>query len=165
MHDADYWIEQLNLKPHPEGGYYSSTFKSGNFIDKYPRSPKTVRRCSTLIHFLLKKGQCSHFHRLKSDEIWLIQQGGPLTLWLIDEQGKLREERLGCRPENNEQLQVFIPANTWFAAELHKETDFTLMSCLVTPGFEWEDFELGTKEPLLQAFPQHKQLINKLCLD
>jgi predicted cupin superfamily sugar epimerase len=162
--DALYWIKELKLKPHPEGGHYVETYKSQVYTSENEVAQcKNRRQCASLIYYLLNKEECSAFHRLQSDEIWLFHAGSPLNLYLIEPNGDLRIEKLGAQPDREENLQVFVPANTWFAAELNQNDSYGLMSCLVSPGFEWQQFELADKNKLLQEFPKHNVLINRLC--
>ncbi len=164
MSDANYWINKLQLKPHPEGGYYKETYRSEFYIkaNDLIDTHNGERRCSSLIYYLLKGEECSHFHRLKSDEIWIYQQGGALKIHLISPKGELVTEILGTDIENGEKMQVFVPANYWFAAELANFNDFCLLSCLVSPGFVFDDFELAKKEILVKDFPKHEDLISRL---
>jgi predicted cupin superfamily sugar epimerase len=162
--DAQYWIENLQLIPHPEGGHYAETYKSQLFASENEVSLcKTRKKCTSLIYFLLKGNECSAFHRLKSDEIWLFHSGQAVCIYTINKQGVLSQEILGNEPDKEQYLQVFIPANTWFAANIIDKKDYALMSCLVSPGFEWNDFELAENAQLTAAFPQHKFLIERLC--
>ncbi|HAM99507.1 MAG TPA: hypothetical protein DCQ26_12940 [Marinilabiliales bacterium] len=163
--DALFWIEQLQLEPHPEGGSFAQTYQSGFYTSKELNNCRVTRRCASLIYFLLQKGEYSHFHRLQSDEIWLYQQGGPLTIYMITPGQEWFVERLGPNPDQHENLQVLIPAGSWFAAHLDASVDFCLMSCLVSPGFEWEDFELAETGDLICQFPQHAELLNLFCLE
>lgn len=119
---------------------------------------------STSIYFLLKSGQVSAFHRLKSDEIWHFYYGSSLSVYIIDKNGRLREEFLGCDAGNNIQLQLVIPNGYWFAAKVNQPDTFSLIGCTVSPGFDFHDFELAKKSNLLEDFPQHKEIINKMCV-
>lgn len=136
---ADYII-QLQLQPHPEGGFFKEIY----------RSPKEMpfegfegnRNLSTSIYFLLNAGQKSALHRIKSDEIWYFHDGGPLDIIEIDENGKEIITRLGKNISKGEVLQYVVKANRWFGATLPDESSFCLAGCQVTPGFDFRDFEL-----------------------
>ena len=163
MKNADYWIKHLNLIPHPEGGHYKETYKSQIFLSKGDlNNCVTTRRSASLIYFLLSKKEKSTFHRLKSDEIWIFNKGTSVKIYIIDKKGNLLIEKLGHDIENNEELQVFIPAESWFAAELIDKTSFCLMSCIVSPGFEWDDFELADINKLIEQYPAYTDIL-KLC--
>lgn len=153
--DAEYWINQLQLSPHPEGGYYAESYKS-------KKDSQDQVHCS-LIYFLLKEHDISAFHRLKSDEVWLFHAGASLTLYMIDTQGNMTSQKCGLNPDKGEALQLVIPANTWFAAELNRKLPYALCSCMVSPGFTWDDFELAQREHLMQMYPDHATLIERLC--
>ena len=83
---------------------------------------------------------------------------------MIDENGVLTSSLLGDNPENNERLQITIPQNAWFAAEVNDKSSYTLTGCTVAPGFDFADFELGKRNELLNLFPQHKEIITLLSL-
>ncbi len=95
--DADYWTAKLHLEIHPEGGYFKEMYRSAECIsaDALPARFKSERSFSTVIYFLLKSGQVSRFHRIKSDEQWHFYTGSPLTLHIIDENGKYTKKLLG----------------------------------------------------------------------
>lgn len=158
---TEYLIEKLNLSRHPEGGYYRETFRSENQVTL---ENGTARNTATLIYYLLKDADKSHFHKISFDEIWLFHQGEPIEIFIITMDGHLETKTLGNRIELGESPQVIIPAHQWFAAKLKNEKGFALASCLVSPGFDFKDFELGKKEDLIKAFPGIKADIEKLCL-
>ena len=157
---ADYWIERLHLEPHPEGGYFRESYRSAGVI---PASglPNYFgsRNFSTAIYFLLKGAEFSAFHKLKSDEIWHYYDGCALNLHVILPEGTLITKVLGADFEKGEQLQQVIPANHWFAAQSVDAGSFTLAGCTLAPGFDFNDFELGSFNELLTLFPQHKDLV------
>lgn len=164
VNQANKLIEQLNLIPHPEGGHYSETYKSQIYLSTGElNNCVTNKNCSTLIYFLLKEHEYSAFHKLKSDEVWIYNSGDFVNIYIIDSNGKLSIEKFGSNIDNGENLQVFIPANSWFAAELINKDNYILMSCLVSPGFDWNDFELGKRETLKLKYPEHTNLFKRLC--
>ncbi|MGO9022047.1 MAG: cupin domain-containing protein, partial [Syntrophobacteraceae bacterium] len=95
--NADYWIEKLNLAEHPEGGWFAPAFRASEQISRegLPDRFTGNRAIVTSIYYLLKKGQFSAFHRLKSVEIWSFFEGDPLTIHLFEPHGGLVEKRLG----------------------------------------------------------------------
>ncbi len=151
MKIASYWIENLQLLKHPEGGYYKEVYRSEELIKKgnLPERFGDDRCFSTSIYFLLQNNDFSAFHRIKSDETWHFYQGTSLTLYWISLDGVLESYLLGDNPENNESLQITIPKNTWFAAQINDKTSYTLCGCTVAPGFDFADFELGKKMSFL----------------
>jgi predicted cupin superfamily sugar epimerase len=161
MQNAEYWIQQLNLLPHPEGGFYKEVYRSSLKIrkDNLPHGFNGERRLCTSIYFLLRSGDISKFHRLHSDEIWYYHFGGSLKIIQIDQEGNKHTCHLGTQIEKSEQMQILIPAGTIFGAELLSKNTYGLFSCVVAPGFEFEDFEMFDREDLIQAYPKHSELI------
>lgn len=154
-------IANLNLQPHPEGGYYRETYRAEEEI---ALADGKKRNTSTGIYYLLKDGDKSHLHRLSSDEIWLFHQGEPLEIVMIHEDGRYEIETLGNQLEQNEIPQVVIKANVWFGARLKSGKGYALVSCIVAPGFDFEDFEMGKKEELLREFPHLRKEIEEMSL-
>lgn len=161
---AEFYIEKLKLQKHPEGGAFSEIYRCDEIITKgsLDKRYSGERSISTSIYFMLGKGEISAFHRIKSDEIWHFYDGCPATVYIIDEEGKLIIKIIGREIENNESFQVVIPRNCWFAAEVNDKDGFLLVGCTVAPGFDFNDFELADKEKLLNEYPEHKALIERL---
>ncbi len=161
---AQKYIEKFQLKPHPEGGYYKEIYRAGDMIlpDHLPKRYKSSRNFSTSIYFLLEGNQVSNFHKLKSDEQWHFYDGSSIVIYVIDEGGNLNKILLGKNIEKGESLQTVIKHNSWFAAELSDKTSFALIGCTVAPGFDFNDFELGKRDDLINTFPQLRELIYKL---
>ena len=164
MRDAQYWIKSLGLERHPEGGYYKETYRSDEVIDLagLPERFPGPRSISTSIYFLLQGGEVSHLHRIKSDELWHFHAGNSLSIHMIDPEGEHRIKRLGQNIENGEVLQGIVPTGCWFGAEVDDPDAFCLVGCTVAPGFDFEDFEMGDREVLLQLFPEHREIIGRL---
>ncbi|HOV11429.1 MAG TPA: cupin domain-containing protein [Bacteroidales bacterium] len=163
---ADFWIEHLQLQPHPEGGWFREVYRSeetihAEFLSKRYQAGRCI---ATSIYFLLKSGQISAFHRLKSDEIWHFYSGSPVRVYIIDPAGNLSEKILGRDILNNEFLQLVIPHGCWFAAEVTVGASYSLIGCNVAPGFDFYDFELGAKAALTACFPAYSQLFDKMCI-
>lgn len=152
-------IEKLNLLPHPEGGYYKEIYRSNEQITKLSDRYSGERAFATSIYFLLNEDQKSNFHKLKSDELWYYHEGSSLSVYIINEEGILKTFKLGLDLDNDELPQLTIHKNSWFAAEVNYKTSFCLMGCMVSPGFDFSDFELGKREELLEKFPEHSGLI------
>jgi uncharacterized protein len=158
---AEEWIRNLNLVKHPEGGWYKETYRSPEYIEKdhIPYRFSGRRSFSTSIYFLLKSDEFSAFHRIKQDEIWHFYTGSSLTIYVIEQNGYYLEYNLGL--EKGEQPQVLIKAGCFFAAQVNERDNYTLVGCTVSPGFDFDDFELPSRERLLTVFPQHKLIITK----
>jgi predicted cupin superfamily sugar epimerase len=162
--DAQYWIRKLNLTRHPEGGYYKETFRAKEFIkaEHLPQRYNGNRCFSTSIYFLLESHEISALHRIKSNEIWHFYSGSSLTLYRIDPEGMLFKMKLGNDLNNGELFQVHIKAGNWFGATVNERDSYSLVGCTVSPGFEFEDFEIGERRQLIRLFPRHKEIIQKL---
>jgi uncharacterized protein len=158
--NAEYWIKHLNLIPHPEGGYYKSTYDSDSELEIIGNK----RKLFTSIYFLLRSEDVSHFHRLKSDELWYFHGGSSLSVHVIDEGGDYKEIKLGLNLEAGEVPQFLVPKNSIFGSSVMEEGTFSLVGCMVSPGFDFEDFELFSQDELLEVYPQHEDIIEKLAL-
>lgn len=158
-------IQHLQLKPHPEGGFYKEVYRSEGMIEQ-PSLPQDFggsRPYATSIYYLLQKGDYSAFHRIKSDEIWHFYAGGNLLFHLLSAHGTYQDVVLGNKIANGATFQFVMPAGVWFAAEPAPGTEFTLAGCTVSPGFDFSDFELANGEALVKGFPEQKELIMRLC--
>lgn len=162
---AHYYIDHLQLQPHPEGGYYKETYRSTGVIAKgcLAEDVDGSRSFSTAIYFLLQQGDYSAFHKIKSDECWHFYEGGSLLIHELQQDGKYRCTRLGRNIHEGEVLQHVVPAGVWFASEPASATFFALVGCTVAPGFDFADFEMAKKENLTRQFPEHKALVERLC--
>ncbi len=158
----NYLIEKLKLVPHPEGGYFKEIYRSDEIIpaNSIPSFP-FPRNVSTSIYYLLIKNDISHFHRIKSDEIWHYYEGSSVIIHIIDIDGNYHIKKLGNKLEEEENFQAIVPKGTWFAAEISDKDSFALVGCTVAPGFHFDDFELGDRKELTGKFPQHRDLIIK----
>ena len=161
---ASYWIEKLGLTPHVEGGAFRETYRSELIIPRnsLPLFFQGPRNISTSIYFLLAQGQFSAFHRIASDELWHFYFGDPLVVHEITHGGRLIEHRLGSNPENGEVFQTVVKAGSWFASVPAAGSEYALVGCTVSPGFDFEDFELAEREALVSMYPEHKEIITRL---
>jgi predicted cupin superfamily sugar epimerase len=131
---ADDVIELLGMAPHPEGGHYVETW----------RGPVAAGRAvGTAIYFLLRAGERSHWHRVDADETWLHHAGAPLRLSLVSVGGPVVEHVVGSDLAAGERPQAVVPASAWQSAE--PLGPWSLVSCIVTPGFEFAGFELAPR--------------------
>ena len=158
-------IQKYNLEPHPEGGWYKQTYKSNEEIDAdaLPERFGANRSFSTAIYFLLEKGEFSAFHRIKSDECWHFYAGDTLLIYIIEQNGELKVILLGNDLEKGQSFQYVVPANCWFASRPAPGSEYCFVGCTVSPGFEFEDFELADGTALSVMYPQHKSIIKELC--
>ncbi|MFN4038585.1 MAG: cupin domain-containing protein [Erythrobacter sp.] len=135
---AQILIEQLRLSPHPEGGWYRETWRSAPGPDG--------RAGGTAILFLLKAGEASHWHRVDADELWLWQGGDPLALRIsATDTGPVEVTMLGGDVVAGESLQGLVPNGAWQAAHSTGTgtAGYTLVSCVVVPGFDFAGFTLA----------------------
>jgi uncharacterized protein len=163
---AEYWIKELQLLPHPEGGFYRETYRADEHIapQHLPARFGGRRSLCTAIYFLLRSQDISCLHRIKSDELWHFHAGSSLSLYTLAAQG-VNTYLLGSSPDRGESLQVAIPANTWFGAKVNEANSYVLVSCTVSPGFDFQDFEMGSKNHLIKEFPEQASLIAALTKD
>lgn len=162
LKDAKYWIEKLELLPHPEGGYYKEIYRDDEILNQecIDQRFKGDRNTSTAIYYLLEKGDFSCFHRIKSDEIWHHYSGGPINIYYLQD-FKLHILKLGLNIEEGESPVCIVPKNTWFAAELASNTKYVLAGCTVAPGFDFQDFEMAGIEQLKNYLKINSKLIQR----
>jgi predicted cupin superfamily sugar epimerase len=162
--NARYWIEKLQLEPHPEGGYFRQTYRSEVVIarEALPAGFSGARAASTAIYFLLEAKNFSAFHRLRSDEVWHFYAGEPLMVHAMDPAGKCSSIRLGRDLDAGEVPQAIVSAGGWFASHVADWKSFAVVGCTVAPGFDFEDFEMGKREELVARYPRHRVLIEGL---
>src|SRR5262245_51108745 len=154
-------IDALGLVPHPERGFYAETY----------RAPKRVmapshggeRSASTAIYFLVTAEQpVTSLHRLKSDEVFHLYEGGPLDILRLHADERWDVARLGLDLAAGERPQVVIPAGTWFGTELSAGASHCLVGCTVAPGFEFADFELAEGPELEVLYPAAVDRIRRM---
>lgn len=165
LEKVKYYIEKLQLLPHPEGGYYREVYRAGEMIlaEYLPGNFKGNRNISTSIYFLLQRNDFSAFHMLKSDELWHFYDGSSVKLSIIDEDGNFNEIFLGGNIADGETYQTVIKKNCWFAAELVDKKSYALVGCTVSPGFDFQDFEMADCEKLVKEYPGYADRIKRLC--
>lgn len=137
---ADELVRTLGLVPHPEGGHYAEVFRSAVRV----QTARGERSALTTIDFLLRAGECSAWHRVRSDEVWHLLEGGPLVLWLLPPDCS-RVDRV----ELARVRRHVVPADWWQAAE--PAGDFAYVGATVGPGFEFADFAFGRDDAALRA--------------
>jgi predicted cupin superfamily sugar epimerase len=133
-------VERLGLVAHPEGGWYAETWRAATEVD----TPAGTRPSATAILYLLEPGERSAWHRVRSDELWLHHTGGSLELTLGGD-----GDRPGLHPESlvlgsatdGHRPQVVVPGGHWQTAR-PLDDEAVLVSCFVSPGFDFADFEL-----------------------
>lgn len=154
--DSSRLIELLNLQPHPEGGWYSETFRSPVMV----RLPDGRERSAvSSIHFLLDAGTFSAWHRVSSDEIWHFQEGNPLELLMIRPDKGIERVMLGGDIAAGMKTHHAVPAGWWQAARSLGTEGHTLVVCIVSPGFDFKDFEMPERAALMELFPEFRDFI------
>jgi predicted cupin superfamily sugar epimerase len=134
MTDPKRLIDELRLERHPEGGWYRETWRA--------EAPPGGRAPATAILFLLEEGRRSHWHRVDAAELWLFHAGSALSLrTAAADAGPVLEARLGGNVLAGEQPQRLVAPGEWQSAEA--ESGWALVSCIVSPGFEFAGFELA----------------------
>lgn len=161
---ATYWVQKLQLTTHVEGGSFKEVYRSSLILYHPQLQPEFSgdRNVSTSIYFLLEHEQFSAFHRIASDELWHFYFGDPLIIYEIEQNGNLKEHLLGNNPENNESFQCVIKAGNWFASRPAQGSEYSLAGCTVSPGFDFDDFQLAERKQLSETFPRHAPLIHSL---
>lgn len=164
MKTAQDLIQQLELKPHPEGGFYNEIYRSPEMLNAagLPNRYRGDRCFGTSIYFLLRSQDISRFHRLQSDEIWHFYAGSSVTMHLLDTEHNHHTKSLGRDIESGEQLQFCVPKQTWFGATVETENSYALVGCTMAPGFDFGDFELAERKTLLSHFPAQRAIIEQL---
>lgn len=136
-------IATLGLQPHPEGGFYREIHRSRDTVR--PNDERPARAALTTIYFLLHGGQASRWHRVRSDEVWHLYEGGPLELLDLDlEQGTFERHTLAPVAGDARPVAV-IAAGHWQAAR--SAGAYTLVGCTVAPGFDFADFHMMNDAP------------------
>ncbi len=133
-------IRELQLAPHPEGGFFRETYRSA---------------ASTAIFYLLPRGQVSRLHRIHADEVWHFYRGDPLEVIELQANGAPKITRV-----SSDAPQHVVPAGTWFGSR--PTGAWSLVGCTVAPAFEFSKFELGKREALLAEFPEAREIIEAL---
>jgi len=152
----------LNLVPLSiEGGYFAETYRSPEII-----SPECLqgrhggpRSVGTAIYYLLEPGTFSEIHRVASDEIFHFYLGDTVEMLQLWPDGSAKQVLIGTDVENGMAPQVVVPHGVWQGARLAAGGKFALLGCTVSPGFDYADYESGSRNQLCEAYPQHRDMI------
>lgn len=136
-------IEALRLAPHPEGGFYREIYRSASRV--HPVDGRPDRSSATTIYFLLVAGTHSRWHRVSSDEVWHLYEGGPLELLVATPAADVVTRLVLDRANASGGPVHVVPAGAWQAAR--PLGDYVLAGCTVAPGFEFEDFSFLRDDP------------------
>jgi len=153
-------IERLGLEPlDQEGVYFRQTWRSACQIPyEVPGSACAAgeRPAGTAIYFLITRDQFSAMHRLGADEVWLHHLGDPIEMLMLHPDGRGEFACIGTDLARHQCPQHICPANSWQGSRIAPEKDrlgYALGSCVMAPGFEWADFELGDRSSLVSVYP------------
>ncbi len=145
---AEEIIQKFEMESHPEGGFYKRTFSSAD-------------KSFSSILFLLEEGNFSAFHKIKSDEQWNWYYGDAVIIHEIGSGGNYNQTVLS-NEDDNFNLQYVVKGGNWFASESSGENGFALCGCTVIPAFSFDDFVLADRNHLIEEFPQHAAIIDRL---
>jgi len=175
----------LDLKPHPEGGFYAETFRDGSVTlstAQLPPQYKVDRAVSTAIYFLLPAGSVSRLHRIPCAETWHFYKGEPLTVFELHDDGHIDLTVIGPHLEAGQRPQYTVPPNVWFGSfptldvesfasdgsvlvksrKRDPEQHYSLVGCTCAPGFQYEDFEMATFEDVRSIAPKAEPFLKFL---
>jgi hypothetical protein len=169
---ADEIKQRLGLTPHPcEGGWFVQTWRSAEIIrhSALPARYPSDRHAGTCIYYLLEPGTFSEMHRLASDEIFHFYYGDPVEMLQIapdrsspsasSPDGSSRRHVLGNDLAAGQHVQLIVPKHVWQGSRLIDGGKVALLGCSVSPGFEYEDYEAGTRDALLHLSGEHRDLL------
>lgn len=161
MKDKSIWIDHYKMSGHEEGGFFYQVLKSDQTIQLEGQKPRALY---TSIYFLLTSNNPSRFHRLTADEVWYCHYGSPLTVHMITAEGDYQQVTLGTDVKQGQVLQAVVPKGTIFGSTVEDADSYSLVSCMVSPGFEYDDFELFKRADLLNQYPAYADIIHRLTL-
>lgn len=151
--DAATIIELLGLKPHPEGGFFGETYRHQREAGE--------RSLCTAIYYLVTAESPSRMHRVASDEIWHFYRGDELEMLQLGKDGA-RVITIGADIAAGQCPQVLVPAGVWQGARVKPGGSYALLGATVSPGFDYEDFEIGSRDKLIAEYPECAGFINEL---
>lgn len=161
MLTADDIIRLLDLKPLIiEGGFFRETYRSPEQVNPLAKNQK--RSLATAIYYLLTPETFSQMHRVPGDEIFHFYLGDPVEMLQIAPEGMGRIITLGRDINAGMQLQHVVPGGYWQGARLRSGGRFALMGTTMSPGFDYADYETGSRDTLTRKFPQHSEMVRVL---
>ena len=145
---AEEIIQKYTLLPHPEGGFYKRTYKHENST------------YSSILFLMLDKN-FSAFHKISADEQWNWYFGDTVIIHEIDKNGTYKKTLLS-NDETIFNFQYLVKAEHWFACESNGSNGFALCGCTVIPAFSFDNFVLADRSSMIEQFPQHEAIIERL---
>lgn len=156
-------VRELDLKPHPEGGYYKEVYRAkGEIPETSLPGYDGARNFATSIYFLLTKENFSAFHTIRQDELWHHYEGDALEVHVLTKDGLHQVINLGKELEAGQQPQGVVYGGDVFGSRVAEGGEYALVGCTVAPGFDFKDFQLDEREQLLSSYPKYSQIINEL---
>jgi hypothetical protein len=155
----------LNLVPLSiEGGYFAETYRSTEMISAECLQVRysSARSVGTAIYYLLEPGTFSEIHRVASDEIFHFYLGDPVEMLQLWPDGSAKRVLIGTDIENGVAPQLVVPHGVWQGAKLVDGGKFALLGCTVSPGFDYADYESGSRQQLCEEYPEHRDMISAL---
>ena len=154
--------DELDLDGHIEGGFYKRTYQSDHRSNVATKNGERFLLTS-IFYMLTAQSPIGHWHLNQSDIIHYFHLGDPITYRLIYPDGRLEEVTMGTDVIKGQKLQLIVKGGVWKSSELTAGGyGYGLISEAVSPGFDWEDMTLASKQQLESEFPQHKDLIRRL---
>ena len=166
--EAEAIIQALGLVPLPqEGGLYAETYRSGRILPAEAAGPEQVgpRACATAIYYLVTPTRFSALHRVASTEIFHFYLGDPVHMLQLHPEGSATTHVLGANIPAGQRPQVVVPRGVWQGTRLLPGGRFALLGCTVSPGFDFADYEHGTRRALLDQYPAWADEIQALTPD
>ena len=156
--DAMQVIEKLGLVPlEGEGGMYLQTYISD--------TPYGDGSLGTAIYYMLTANSFSHMHKLEGDEIYHFYLGDPVELCLLHEDGTSEIVRLGQNLAEGEEVQHIVPKGTWQGSHLAPGGEWALVGTTNFPGYRDAEYQHGSREELIKAYPDMEKYIRILTGD
>ena len=167
---ADQVKRLLQLEPHPrEGGWYRQTYAAGAVLpaSAFAATPDPARysgprRLTTAIYYLLEPDTFSEMHRLGSDEVFHHYAGGAVEMLQLWPGGRIERVVIGKDLAAGQRPQLVVPRGVWQGSHLLGGDAWALLGCTVSPGFEYDDYETGTRNELLAGWPAAAESIRAL---
>lgn len=162
---ADEIKKLFRLEPHPrEGGWFVQTWRAEETIPKaaLPARYPGERAAGTAIYYLLEPRTFSELHRLASDEIFHFYLGDPVEMLQLWPDGSAKTVVLGQNIAADQHMQLHVPKYVWQGSRLLPGGSFALLGCTVSPGFNYDDYESGNRETLIEQYPQAEGMIRTL---
>ena len=165
MITADELIKLLQLEPLPhEGGFFVETYRSKDLVPKSALPPgySGARSVCTAIYYLLTPETFSAIHRLQGDEIFHFYLGDPVEMLQLWPDGSGKIVVIGTDFERGMAPQIVVPHGVWQGTRLLGGGQFALLGCTVSPGFDFADYENGSRDLLSRSYPQFREMICSL---